>query len=210
MIRFDGAEISGRPSHLIQRKGVVYVPEGRGIFRSLTVEENLLLAMRHLSTRSSRLQAKDFAYELFPALANRPKQRADTLSGGEQQMLALARSYTMDAKLLIVDEPSFGLAPKLVDQVFESLRQATARGITVIIIEQFVDRVLSMSDLCLILAGGAVNWSGPVADARAVLHERYLGSSTSANGPPPDHPSGVEAPAETVAPVNSQRMPDIE
>lgn len=175
-IELDGTDVTGWPAYRIRQAGLIYLPEGRGIFRNLTVLENLRIAVKLVGGRSERQEAIDQAYSLFPVLAKRRNQQAGSLSGGEQQMLSMARALVIEPKIVIVDEPSLGLAPRLVEAVFESLAQAKARGIAMILIEQFVHRAVVLSDHCVILRRGRVAWSGPASQAEGEVSAQYLGT----------------------------------
>lgn len=179
-IHFDGNDITKARPHEIRRAGLVHIPEGRGIFPGLTVQENLRMAVRRVGTPDERRTAIDHAYELFPRLAERRTQRAGTLSGGEQQMLALARALAVPPKLVIADEMSLGLAPIIVDTVFESIAQAAQSGVTIVLIEQFIHRALALATDCAILMRGVVAWHGSAADAEQEILDRYLGESADA------------------------------
>jgi branched-chain amino acid transport system ATP-binding protein len=173
---FDGAEITGRPTHRIRKLGLTYIPEGRGIFPGLSVIDNLRMAVGQ-ENRSDRSGAIEAAIEHFPVLGLRRTQRAGSLSGGEQQMLALARALAVPPRLIIADEMSLGLAPLVAEQVFQSLDMARQTGITIVLIEQFVHRALQLADSCVILTRGRVGWSGPAAEARQEVLDRYLGEA---------------------------------
>jgi branched-chain amino acid transport system ATP-binding protein len=175
-ISFDGEDITNASADRIRRLGVAYLPEGRGIFRSLTVEENLRVALSGLP-KGERAAAIEDAIGLFPVLGQRRRQTAGTLSGGEQQMLSLARVLTRRPRLLIADEISLGLAPLIVEEVFAGLQRVIELGVSVILIEQFVHRALAIADQCYVLRRGRVVWSGETADAGADLLEHYLGGS---------------------------------
>jgi branched-chain amino acid transport system ATP-binding protein len=177
---FDGRDITTAKPHDIRRAGLVYIPEGRGIFPGLTVQENVRMAVRRVGTKDERRNGIERAYELFPRLAERRTQRAGTLSGGEQQMLALARALAVPPKLIIADEMSLGLAPIVVDTVFESIERAAETGVTVVLIEQFIHRALSLASQCVILMRGSVAWSGASANAQQEVLDRYLGESADA------------------------------
>ena len=179
-VTFDGRDITEAKPHEIRRAGLVHIPEGRGIFPGLTVQENLRMAVRRVGNSEERRLGVDHAYELFPRLAERRTQRAGTLSGGEQQMLALARALAVTPKLIIADEMSLGLAPIVVDTVFESIERAAQSGVTVVLIEQFIHRALGLAGRCVILMRGRVAWSGASDDARQEVLDRYLGSSADA------------------------------
>ncbi|MGH9018932.1 MAG: ABC transporter ATP-binding protein [Acidimicrobiales bacterium] len=173
-ITFDGSDITGRPAYGIRRRGLTYIPEGRGIFPGLTVVENLRMAVAQ-EPRTRRAEAIARAVERFPVLGNRSTQRAGSLSGGEQQMLALARALAVSPTLVVADEMSLGLAPLVAESVFQALEEARQAGITIILIEQFVHRALAMADDCVILTRGRVGWSGPASEARQEVIDQYLG-----------------------------------
>ena len=151
------------------RAGMTLVPERRGIFPALSVQENL-----DIFTGGGH--PVDAALAAFPVLGQRRAQRAGSLSGGEQQMLALARALAVTPKVLIADELSLGLAPLVVDAVFEGLQTACRAGVSVVLIEQFVHRALAQADTAAIMSRGRVTWSGPAAQAGPEVLERYLGS----------------------------------
>lgn len=176
-IELDGRPVAGHSSERIRRAGVVHLPEGRGVFAGLTVLENLRMAT--MGDRRHRAEALERALQIFPVLGERSGQAAGTLSGGEQQMLSLARALMVDPRLVIADEMSLGLAPKMVDVVFESLQRARAAGVAVIMIEQFATRALAFADHCLILQRGQVAWTGPAAEAGSELLHRYLGDTAA-------------------------------
>ena len=175
-IRFDGADITSAPADQIRALGVAYLPEGRGIFRSLTVEENLKVALQGMP-KAERPAAIERSVALFPVLGQRRRQTAGTLSGGEQQMLSLARVLTRQPRLLIADEISLGLAPLIVEEVFAGLERVIELGVSVILIEQFVHRALAIADDCHVLRRGRLVWSGEASQAGADLVEHYLGGS---------------------------------
>jgi branched-chain amino acid transport system ATP-binding protein len=177
-IVLDGNDITRWPPHQIRQAGLVHIPEGRGIFTGLSVAENLRMAVRRVGTNEERRAGIENAYELFPALGRRRSLRAGSLSGGEQQMLAMARALAVRPKLIVADEMSLGLAPIVVDEVFHRIEQAKRDGVTVVLIEQFVHRALALADTCVILSQGHVAWSGPAADAKKEALDRYLGSAT--------------------------------
>jgi branched-chain amino acid transport system ATP-binding protein len=177
-IEFDGTQLGKLSPTKIRRRGLVHLPEGRGIFPGLVVQENLRMAL--VTDRRGRNEAMDRAFEIFPVLSDRRRQLAGTLSGGEQQMLSLARALMVEPRLIIADEMSLGLAPKLVDVVFESLERARTTGVSVIMIEQFASRALAFADQALILQRGNLSWSGPADQAGDELLHRYLGGATAA------------------------------
>ncbi len=175
-VRFDGRDITGMSAHRIRKLGLTYIPEGRGIFPGLSVIDNLRMAVAQ-ERRGDRPTAIDRAIDRFPILGKRRTQRAGSLSGGEQQMLALARALAVSPKLVIADEMSLGLAPLVAESVFEGLEQARQAGITIVLSEQFVHRALAMADRCVILTRGQVGWSGPAAEAGQEVIDRYLGEA---------------------------------
>jgi branched-chain amino acid transport system ATP-binding protein len=177
LIRFDGEDITGASADRIRRLGLAYLPEGRGVFRSLTVEENLRLALSGVPKGEQAAAVAD-AVELFPVLGQRRRQTAGTLSGGQQQMLSLARVLTRQPRLLIADEISLGLAPLIVEEVFAGLQRVIERGVSVILIEQFVHRALAIADQCYVLRRGRVVWSGAASGAGADMVDHYLGGSS--------------------------------
>ena len=176
-IRYDGAEISGVRVHDIARRGLAMVPEGRGVFPQLTIEENLAMGAYARDDKAAVRADMAHAFELFPRLAERRRQTAGTLSGGEQQMLAIARALMSRPKLLLLDEPSMGLAPLMVERIFEVIRTVAAEGVTLLLVEQNARLALEVSHRGYVLDGGLVTISGP---ARSLLddprvREAYLG-----------------------------------
>ena len=172
----DGEEVgSGRPSAWrFVRAGVAHAPEGRSVFASLTAEENLALSFHRAFGRAGLASALDRAYELFPRLGERRTQVAGTLSGGEQRMLSLARVLVESPRLLIADELSLGLAPMIVDQVFETLGRISEAGTALLIVEQRVGHALELCDRAAVLEHGLITWQGPSSDAGTVLESRLF------------------------------------
>ncbi len=175
-VTFDGITITGQSTHHIRKLGLTYIPEGRGIFPGLSVLDNLRMAVAQ-EKRADRAGSIDRAIGLFPVLGQRRTQRAGSLSGGEQQMLALARALAVPPRLIIADEMSLGLAPIVAESVFRSLEEAAQSGITIVLIEQFVHRALALADSCVILTRGRVGWSGPASEAGQEVLDRYLGEA---------------------------------
>ncbi|MGD0743492.1 MAG: ATP-binding cassette domain-containing protein [Acidimicrobiales bacterium] len=165
---FDGQDVTGWPAWRIARLGVASVPEGRSVFASLSVEENLELEFRSSVGRSGVPGALRRAYETYPRLGQRRDQLAGTLSGGEQRMLALARVLAVRKRLLVVDELSLGLAPLVVDEVFEALHRVLESGTALLIVEQHVERALELAGRAVILSGGRVTFEGHIDDVRDV------------------------------------------
>ena len=179
-VRFDGTEVSALPSHRVASLGLAHIPEGRGIFPSLSVIENLRMRLRRVGGRAAREEAIGRAFTLFPVLGQRRRQRAGTLSGGEQQMLALAPVLASPPSLLVADELSLGLAPLLVDAIFKTLEEARAQGVTIVLIEQFVHRALAFANRAVILQRGTIGWTGPSSGAGAEVLARYLSETAAA------------------------------
>jgi branched-chain amino acid transport system ATP-binding protein len=178
-IVFDGRDITNWSAHKIRRAGLIYLPEGRGIFPDLTVVENLRLSAGVIRSRSDRAATIDRAMELFPPLKLRAKNHAALLSGGEQQMLSLARALTTSPKLIVADELSLGLAPKMVDTVFESLELLKGTGATIILIEQFAARALKFAEYCALLQRGRLSWHGESRTATSEVIAGYLGEAVA-------------------------------
>jgi branched-chain amino acid transport system ATP-binding protein len=169
-IRLDGRSIVGRKPEEIADFGLTLVPEGRHIFQTLTVRENLAVP------NSRQRQDLEQVLALFPILAERLDMRAGNLSGGEQQQLAIARALVMRPRLIMVDEPSLGLAPLVIDRVYACFRQLRAEGVTLLVVEQSTARVLDIADRVYVLSTGSVALSGPVAEIGAGrLEEAYFG-----------------------------------
>ena len=182
-ITFDGEQIGGRPAFDVVRRGVTLLPEGRELFREMSVLENLHLGFLPARRSGASLQERvDYVCSLFPRLAERRSQHASTLSGGEAQMLGVARSLMCNPRLLIVDELSLGLAPQIVEQLFDVLTEINRHGTSVLIVEQFVHLALEHSHRAYVLEKGAVALTGASADVagNADVVNAYLGDSESA------------------------------
>ncbi|MEN3011135.1 MAG: ABC transporter ATP-binding protein [Candidatus Bipolaricaulaceae bacterium] len=178
-ITYEGVPLHTLPPHAIARLGVVHIPEGRRVFATLTVEENLNLGGYGCPKEEVR-RAKERVFQLFPVLRERRRQLAGTLSGGEQQMLAIGRGLMRSPKLMLLDEPSLGLAPLLVDQVFATIVQINKDGVPILIVEQNARKALAIADQAHILEVGRVVLSGPARDLAADprVREAYLGGAT--------------------------------
>ena len=172
-VLFEGRDITNWKPNKIARAGVCHIPEGRGIFPSLSLRENLNL----FSPKKSKVdETIERAASSFPVLGKRLKQTAGSLSGGEQQMLAVVRAYLTDPKLVLVDEASMGLAPLVVDGLFEFLTSIARSGTTLLIVEQYVSRALELADTVCLLNHGSIVYSGPAAELKSEeIFERYLG-----------------------------------
>lgn len=184
-VGFDGADITGRPSHVVARRGLVQVPEGRRVIGPLTVEENLLLGAYTIRSRARRDELLASAYEMFPILDERRKGAAGLLSGGELQMLAFARALMGEPKMLLLDEPSMGLAPVMIDRVMHTVRDIADRGISILMVEQNATAAFGAATRAYVLEQGEVVLEGPadrVADHPRVL-QAFLGvDETDATG----------------------------
>ena len=163
-VQYDGQSINGRKSFELVRRGLVMVPEGRGIFGQLTIEENLTMGAYTRRDTAQVRQDTERVFTLFPRLAERRKQAAGTLSGGEQQMVAMGRAMIARPKLLLLDEPSMGLAPLMVEKVFEVVRAIAAEGVTILLIEQNAKLALENSHRGYVMESGELILSGPARD----------------------------------------------
>jgi branched-chain amino acid transport system ATP-binding protein len=179
VVRFEGKDISRLPPHQIVELGISHVPEARQLFPHMTVEENLALGSYISRARPKLRELMEEQFGFFPRLKERRKQYAGTLSGGEQQMVAIARGLMPQPKLLLLDEPSLGLAPKIVEEVFEKIREIGKRGVTVLIVEQNVVDGLSISNRGYVVENGAVEQGIGTSVQELLSNERlraaYLG-----------------------------------
>src|SRR5205823_1609483 len=151
-VRLDAERLDGRTAYDIARRGVILVPEGRGIFPGLEVRENLEIGVRAGDNGESRKARMERVLETFPRLKERLSQRAGTLSGGEQQMLAVSRAFLGNPRVLLMDEISMGLAPRIVEQLFESVNELRERGLTIVLVEQYLTYALLLANLCYVVA----------------------------------------------------------
>jgi len=183
-ILFQGESLVGKSPEAILRLGIAVVPEGRDIFPSLTVEENLRLGAFSRHNRSEYRSDLEDTFELFPILKERFHQMGGTLSGGEQQQLAIARSLMAHPRLLMLDEPSLGLAPTLVSQIFTLITTLRSRGTTILLVEQNVERTMEIADRVYLLNTGRVEMQGTPQElrSRAAIKGVYLGEENSSGG----------------------------
>jgi branched-chain amino acid transport system ATP-binding protein len=179
-LSFDGADMTGASAQDMCNRGVALIPEGRRLFTKMTVTENLELGSYRRAARSQRNAALDRVYAMFPILAERRGQIAGTMSGGQQQMLAIGRALMAQPKLLLFDEPSLGLAPLVVEQVFATIREIHKSGVSILLIEQNVSKALDVVERAYVLEGGRVVAAGRPAELRAEPNIRaaYLGAAT--------------------------------
>jgi branched-chain amino acid transport system ATP-binding protein len=184
-IRVSGRDVTGQPSYRIARAGMAHVPEGRGIFANLTVEENLILAFRQRLGRRQVADSLARAYEGFPILGERRKQRGGTLSGGQQRLLSLAKVLVAPPKLFVADELSLGLAPVVIESVYEGLRKINRAGTALLVVEQQVDRAVELAADAVILEHGGVAYAGPAHGAKKAM-EQILASRTVGSSSPSD------------------------
>ncbi|MEG1548487.1 MAG: ABC transporter ATP-binding protein [Clostridia bacterium] len=176
-INFDGKDISGKPAHEIVKMGISLSPEGREVFPELTVSENLRLGAYNIRDMVRVEQNFERVYDLFPRLKERTKQQAGTLSGGEQQMLAIGRALMSEPKLLMLDEPSLGLAPMIVDLIFEIILDINKNGITILLVEQNANMALSIANRGYVLESGKIKLQGLSKDLSSndEVKRAYLG-----------------------------------
>jgi branched-chain amino acid transport system ATP-binding protein len=178
-IRYASDDITGRPAFELVRRGLAMVPEGRGMFGGLTIEENLAMGAYARSDRAAIKSDAERVFTLFPRLKERRRQTAGTLSGGEQQMLAIGRALMSRPRLLLLDEPSMGLAPLMVQKVFETILAVAKEGVTILLIEQNAKLALEVSDRGYVMESGEITLAG---NAAALLHDpkvraAYLGEA---------------------------------
>jgi branched-chain amino acid transport system ATP-binding protein len=176
-ILYQNEKISGLPAHTISRKGISLVPEGRGLFAKLTVQENLMLGAFFVKDRQAVEEAREWIYALFPILRERRAQVSGTLSGGEQQILSIARGLMSRPGLLMLDEPSLGVMPSYIHLIFEVLGQIREQGTTILLVEQNVERSLRVADYAYVLQTGRIVLEGrgeELLDAE-LIRKAYLG-----------------------------------
>jgi branched-chain amino acid transport system ATP-binding protein len=176
-ITFNGESIAGTSAHLISRMGISYVSEALNLFTDMSVRENLLLGAYAVKEKETQLETLEYVFELFPRLEERKKQLAGTMSGGERKMLAIARGIMSNPTLMLVDEPSLGLQPNLVYDVFDALLTLRDEGVTILLVEQNVNATLDITDRAYILEQGKIVMEGPSHDMKSNQHVRnaYLG-----------------------------------
>jgi len=176
-VLFQGERINGIGPHEVVRRGISLVPEGKRIFAKMSVKENLLVGAYIQKNEKIRVETLDRIFELFPRLRERMKQKAGTLSGGEQQMLAIARGLMSKPKLLMLDEPSLGIAPNLVDRIFATIETIRKSGLTILIVEQHVQEALEMADRGYILQTGKIVLEGKSEELleSEMVRKAYLG-----------------------------------
>ncbi|MBV9261755.1 MAG: ABC transporter ATP-binding protein [Pseudolabrys sp.] len=177
VMTMDGRPVGGLPAHRMVEQGIAHVPEGRRLFPRLTVEENLRIGAFIPQARARFADQLDWVYTLFPRLKDRREQAAGTMSGGEQQMCAIGRALMSKPKVLLMDEPSAGLAPLVVQQVFDLVRRIREEGLTVLIVEQNVQQVLDVVDRAYLLEVGSIKLSGSAAELKnnSFIRQSYIG-----------------------------------
>jgi branched-chain amino acid transport system ATP-binding protein len=178
-IHFDGHDIGGKPPHQIARAGLIHVPEGRQVFAEMTIAENLEMGGYLVSDHKILKSRMEQILDLFPRLRQRFTQLAGSMSGGEQQMLAIGRALMAEPRLLLLDEPSLGLAPLIVEEIFTLIANLKAAGKTILVVEQNAQMALDIADYAYVLESGRVKLEGPAAEvgANPMVLEAYLGGS---------------------------------
>ena len=204
-VTWNGESIAGlRPAEIVKR-GIVQMPGGRGVFPGMTIHENLEMAgFLYKRDRAKRREMIEKTLDMFPILAERRRQLAGTMSGGQQQMLTLAKSFVMDPKLLLIDELSLGLAPKVVEELLDTVRRLNAEGVAVVIVEQHVDLALDVASRAYFLERGEVRFSGPAEDLRGrddLLRSVFLAGAQTAES--------VELAEEAMATASTMRRRPI-
>ena len=176
-IKFDGRDIGGAKPHQIAKLGLIHVPEGRQVFAEMTIADNLKMGAYLVSDRALIKQRTEHMLDLFPRLRQRIGQLAGSLSGGEQQMLAIGRALMAGPKLLLLDEPSLGLAPIIVEEIFALIARLKSEGMTILVVEQNAQMALDIADQAYVLESGRVKLEGPAAEvgANPMVLEAYLG-----------------------------------
>jgi branched-chain amino acid transport system ATP-binding protein len=179
-ILYDGQAAGGHPPHRLVARGLVLIPEGRQLWPGMTVRENLEMGAYAAGARPRRAETLEAVYAMFPVLAKRARQKAGTLSGGEQQMCAIGRGLMARPRLLLLDEPALGLAPRLVGEVFKALGRIREQGVTLLLVEQNVAHALALADRAYVLESGRVTLSGPCAELSQDprVREKYLGAQS--------------------------------
>lgn len=175
-VTVEGRDLTGKRAYEFARAGVLHAPEGRSVFATLSVEENLALSFRSSMGKAGLADALAKAYELFPRLGERRNQVAGTLSGGEQRMLSLSRVLVEQPTVLVADELSLGLAPIIIDEVYETLDGIRSSGTAILLIEQHVGHALALVDHAVVLDHGEVSWEGSPAEARDIVATDLLGA----------------------------------
>ncbi len=176
-IHYNGTQVTGMPVHKVVDLGITLVPEGRQLFPKMTVEENLLVGAYLKRAHGKRQQTLKRVYEIFPRLEERRTQTAETLSGGEQQMVAIGRALMQDPQVIMFDEPSLGLAPIMVQEVFKVIQELHNAGLTIFLVEQNVHQTLKVADYCYVMENGRIvgQGTGDDLEADASIREAYLG-----------------------------------
>ncbi|MEP9380474.1 ABC transporter ATP-binding protein [Aquabacter sp. CN5-332] len=180
-VRYDGMDLLAMPSHERVKAGIALSPEGRKVFPNLTVEENLILGSFNVNARAGRKGKLEEVYTLFPRLAERRVQSSGLMSGGEQQMLALGRALMSNPRLLLLDEPSLGLAPKIVQMVFEAIRTIAATSISILLVEQNTHAALSVATRGYVMAAGRIVHAGDTTELRqsAEVRDAFIGGKSA-------------------------------
>jgi branched-chain amino acid transport system ATP-binding protein len=172
-LHVDGVDMTGARTYKFAQAGVAHAPEGRSVFATLTVEQNLRLSFERLRGRKGARRSLELAYEMFPVLGDRRGQVAGTLSGGEQRMLSMARVLVEVPKIVIADELSLGLAPIIVDELYKSLERLRGEGTALLVVEQQVSHALALCERVILLDHGSVSWTGPSSEAADIVSQAF-------------------------------------
>jgi len=183
-VLFKGQSIGHLPAHEVSRMGISYISEGLNLFTDMSVRENLLLGAYAVNDRKQELETLEFVYHLFPRLEEREKQLSGTMSGGERKMLAIARGMMSNPELLLVDEPSLGLAPHLTHDVFRALLELRTRGVTILLVEHDMQMVMNISDRILAMLNGEVMVIGKPGEVQKnpMVRKAYMGEERTGGG----------------------------
>lgn len=176
-IRFDGVEITGQPPEKIARLGIAHAPQGDLLFTGMTIRDNLLMGAYRLSSQAEIGRRRDYVFSLFPKLAERQAQLASSLSGGERRMVGIGRALMSGASLLMIDEPSLGLAPIVIDQIYDAIIELKRQGLSILLVEENPERASQVADEMFVMDDGEVVMSGPPQDviSKSTILDAYFG-----------------------------------
>lgn len=177
-VRFDGVDITGQSAERIARLGMAHAPQGDLLFTGMTIRDNLLMGAYRLSSQAEIQRRRDYVFSLFPKLAERQGQLASSLSGGERRMVGIGRALMSGASLLVIDEPSLGLAPIVIDQIYDTLQELNKQGLSILLVEENPERASQLADEMLVIDNGEVVMSGPPQEilSKSTILDAYFGS----------------------------------